>query len=352
LSSIVIFLDPALLAFFPTLTREEFIARVSFLATWAEIVRTSDLGVHIAPGVTEYLVRNNLFPAHNAISSVLDALDLRYRFAPEDLISPVNTILSRAGSSLYCCAKDADHHEFSSTPPQPWHGNQDANYQSQRAVLLARVEQLIHGSPSNLVLASLLPDDYVTFSATLDLMDPEELPGLSPGELPRMLEGALKNVQNFEHVVNCRTADELWREASDNRGIKQAIKVRCREKLIERRTYKSFDDLPEFHVGPDFYPSLLRNQAAGAGRFASVTLEACATAVLKLPILEWRKFDKPSRKVDGAEPMRAHLTESGVAIRLMAWFRHATPAGTVIEFSNIGNKWEEEISNTSPTEAL
>jgi hypothetical protein len=351
-SSLPVFLDPALLAFVPSLTRQEFLARVNFLATWAQLVRTGDASVHVAPEVREYLARNDFFPAHDSIAAVLDSLDLRFRYAPEDIIGPINTILNRATLGLYCCIKDADHEEFTSSPPQPWHFTEQLNHQSQRAVLLARTEQCVHGVPTRLVLASLLDADVVTFSAMLRLLDPDEIPGFTSNDLPVLLNGELRSVRDFEGILDCRSSGETWEDAVDNVGIKAAIQLRCREKLKALGTYTTFRALPEFFVGSDFYASLLRNQASGGGRFSSVTLEACASAVLRLPSLEWNKFNKAHRKVDNAEPLRAHLTKHGTAMRLMAWERPSSSPGGRIEFSNIGGKWEEEISDTDPTDAI
>ena len=144
----------------------------------------------------------------------------------------------------------------------------------------------------------------------------------------------------------------LTKEAVNNADLKLAIQIRCREKLKSLSNYTSMNVIPEFYVGAGFHASLVRNQASGDGKFASLTLEGCASALLQKAKFEWNAFDKAARKADNAIPLRAHLSKGGTAIRLMAWHRPVAPTGRCLEFSNIGPKWEEEISDTSPTIAV
>jgi hypothetical protein len=350
--SLPILFDPALLAFVPDVKRDEFVSRVAFLARWAQFIRTADANIHIAPEVREFLTRSGFFPAHDAVAATIDALDLRYRFAPEDVIGPVNSILNRASTSLYCCIRDADHENFSSSPDQPWHVHEALNHQTQRTVLLARMEQLLHSIPSKLVLATLILGNPIKFSAFITVVEPDDVAGFSTVDLPKLLEGEITVSTNLEGVLDCGSAIELWTSASDNADIKLAIQMRCREKQKADRTYISFESLPKFFVGEDFYASLQRNQASGTGRFASVTLEDCACAVSGSSRLEWRPFNKNRRRFDNAAPLRAHLTTGSMALRLMAWERPTTSEGKSIELANVGPKWEEEIASTDPTKAV
>jgi hypothetical protein len=352
MKSLPVLFDPALLAFVPTLEREEFIRRISFLTDWAELTGTADANIHIAPEVREFLFRNGFYPAHDALAATIAELDLRYRYAPEDVIVPVNTIFNRAATGIYCCVKDEVHDTFTSVPPQPWHGQEDINYQSQRALLLARMEQLLHTGRSRLVMASLIDGPHIEFSSSVTQVDPDSLAGFETIELPKIVEGVAAISRDFEAVLDCVLSDELWATAVDNVDIKLAIEIRCREKLKTLNIYTSMNDIPEFFVGADFYASLVRNQGSGVGRFASLTLEGCASAVLSEPNFEWNDFDKAKRKADNAIPLRAHLSKTGPGMRLMAWHRPIAPTGRCLEFSNIGPKWEEEISDTNPTEAV
>jgi hypothetical protein len=319
-------------------------------AVWAGLARSGEVQNQIAAEIRTYLMRNGYYPAHDVVANVIDALDLRFRYAPEDVIGPINTILHRASTATYCCVKDADHDAFDSVPLQPWYPNQATNEQVQRALVLSTIENYVHGG-KYVIFVSLLKSAGLKFATRVTIVDPDMISGFTPGELPRTLEGSAVVADNFESVIDCFSAEGLWSEASDAKEIKKAIRIRCREKLKAIGAYRSMVDIPEFWVGSDFYSSLTRLQAAGAGRFASVTLEACACAALQLPTLEWKDFDKPARALDGAEPLRAHLTKAGVGLRLMAWKRSENSGG-YLEFANVGEKWEEEIGSTDPANAV
>jgi hypothetical protein len=345
-------MDPAALAFTPEMTSEDVLSRVPFLARWAQLVRTGELEVHITPGTPEFLFDNNFFPAHPTVAAAIEAMGLRYRYAPEDVIRPVTTILNRAVTGLYCCVREEVHEEFSSTPSQPWHGNAALNSQSQRSVLLSRIEQLLHGSPGKIAFAAQPLNGEVLFSSVVSLVDPDDLPGLAAADLPKRINGSITAVDNLEDVLDCVSANEYWAIATDVLGIKFAIQLRCRERLKSFGNYHSFENLPIFYVGCDFYASLIGSQASGNGRYASVTLDACASAVLGLDSIKWHPFEKTSRTIDKALPLRAHLTESGAALRLMAWERSPGTSARSLEFANVGVKWEEEITSDDPAKAV
>lgn len=345
-------MDPAALAFPPEMDTEDVLARVPFLARWAQMVRSGELRVQVAPGTREFLVRNNFFPAHPTVAAAIEAMGLRHRYAPQDVIGPVTTILNRALASFYCCVRDAIHEEFSSTPAQPWNTNADLDYESQRSVILSRIEQFLHNSPEKIAVAAQAISGEAQFSAVLSVIDPDDLKKFSSGDLPKRIDGSIVAVDTYEDVLDCLSANQHWAAAADNLDIKFAIRIRCRERLKSIGKYDSFDKLPTFYVGSDFYGSLQGCQAAGTGRFASATLDACASAVLGLSTIEWKPFEKPSRKADSAVPLRAHVSKAGAALRLMAWQRSPGTSRKCLEFANVGVKWEEEIYSDDPTKAI
>src|ERR1017187_2466371 len=79
MSSCPVVLDPALLTFSRSLGREEFVARVRFLAEWAGLARSGEVQIHIAAEVRNFLIRNGYFPAHEAVADAIECLDLRFR---------------------------------------------------------------------------------------------------------------------------------------------------------------------------------------------------------------------------------------------------------------------------------
>jgi len=349
LSCSVVF-DPALLTFSSHLTRDEFMSRVKFLAAWARIARSGEVQLQVAAEVRKSFIRAGYYPAHDKLAQLIDGLELRFRYAPEDVIGAINTIFSRASTSAYCCVADADHESFASSPSQPWYPDEFVNEQVQRTLVLSSLEDQLHGR-GRLVFASLLNASRVEFTTRINIVVPDTIPGFQSADLPRSLGGTAMLVESLEAVFDSVSADDLWATSSDGSDMKKAIQMRCREKLKKSGRYTCLDELPEFFVGSDFYASLVRCQAAGSGKYASVTLEACASAVIGLDTIEWKPFDKPARKADGALPLRAHLTKSGLGLRLMAW-RRGPNRESPLEFANIGEKWEEEIHSPDPTRAL
>lgn len=348
--SYTVVLDPAVLAFGADLDKVEFVARVTFLAEWASLARSGDVRIQIAPAIRGFLERNGYFPAYEPVAALIESLDLRFRYAPEDVIVAINTILNRAVAHLSPGVTDADHESFVSEPPQPWNPNASINEQTQLALILSTIER--HSQDQvPLVFVTRLECSHLQYSARITIVVPETIDGFTAADLPKTLGGVSVVASGIEQVLNCFSAKQLWDQATDNFEIRDAIRIRCREKLKATGSYRSMAEVPEFLVGGDFYASLIGSQAAGAGRYAAITLEACAAAVLRIPVLEWKAFNKPFRKADGAEPLRAHLTKSGPGLRLMAWRRPAK-AGGAIEFANVGEKWEEEISYSNPGDAV
>ena len=344
---IPVVLDPALLVFTERLTEADFVARVKFIAEWARLARSGEVQVQISSEVRRSLVEGGYYPARTTVAKTIEALGLRYRYAPEDVIAPINTILSRAAGDLYCCIREEAHEEFTSVPAQPWYDDPSVNAMLQRVLILSSIEETVHGW-RRILLASLLSTGVVVFSASLRLLDPDDIPNFEQSQLPKRIEAKAFLVAGPEQVRDCLPSGEVWGDSAGNISIKRAIQLRCREILKDEGRYRSMVDIPEFYIGPQFYESLLTCQAARSGRFASVTLEGCAAAVLEHSTFEWRSFKKANRKADGAEPLRAHLTGGNMALRLMAWKR---PTGR-IEFSNVGEKWDEEIVYTDPTYAV
>jgi len=350
MKAIEIIVDPATLAFHADMSAEELQRRIAFLSSWAGSLRKKDFNTQVPPQTEDFLRKSGFFPAYEAVDRVIASLNLRHRYAPQDLIGPINGILQQALGRMYCCVKDTDHEDFTSTPAQPWHAEPNLNYQSQRAVVSARIEQILHDIPPALAFASDIPKGSVQFASELTIVDPNSLPGLSPEQLPKTITGQVTVVSDQEDVFGSIRAVEHWASADNNTEIKFAIQCRCRERLINVGTYTKFAEIPRFYVGSDFYESLRASQASGRGPYASVTLDACADAVLGT--IEWKDFRKNLRVGDNAKPLRAHITKAGVALRLMAWERPMKNTKGILELANVARKFEEEIWSDDPSSAI
>jgi hypothetical protein len=158
------------------------------------------------------------------------------------------------------------------------------------------------------------------------------------------------HARSFEDVCAIIDPDKVWADASSALQIKFAIQIACRKKMMSMGNYAGFSKLPEFYIGQEFFPSLKAWQADGRHRFATLTLEMCAAAVLDIPTIEIKAFRKAKRAFDLASPVRAHVSGTGVGLRLMMWERPG--AIRCIEFANVGGKSEEEISYSDPSTSV
>src|SRR5262245_19049719 len=133
---IPVVLDPTLLVLTEQLTEADFVARVRFIADWAKLARSGVVQIQIASEVRRALVKGGYYPAHSTVARAIEALGLRHRYAPEDVIAPINTILNRSSGDLYCCVADEAHDNFTSTPAQPWCTDPLLNELSQLVLVL------------------------------------------------------------------------------------------------------------------------------------------------------------------------------------------------------------------------
>lgn len=348
----IVILDPGLLAYLPDISRSELMARVELLSNWSKFSETHTwVELSLVPSIRDFLARNDLMPAAEPAKRLLALTGLRNVYSPEDLVRPVYNLLEKALSTAYCCVADELHEEFGSDPAQPWHGpNPNVEAMSQRALIMSHIENHIHDERKFQFFASTLKTEKVSFSARLDTVEPPTNPPFSDAHLPRQVEDEFEHVRSIEDICAGLDANEAWAKALSSSEIKFAIQLGCRRRMTSEGRYTNLQEIPTFFVGADFLESLKTWQADGRGRYASQTLECCVAAVLDLPLIDIKPFHKAKRAADLASPLRAHISESGVALRLMMWQR---PGPTRrIEFANVGGKHEEEIAYSDPSEAV
>ena len=346
-----VILDPGLLAFIPSLSKKQLIKRIEILSGWSKTNSTQPwVKIALAPGVQAFLERNALFPSYEPAKALLESTGLRSIYAPEDIIRPLTSLLESAISNEFCCVTDELHQEFVSEPCQPWHGEAVVDEMSQRALILAHVENQAHNDRKLNLFASILESANVAFSARIDAIDPPNAGNYEASNLPLDIEDEFPHVCSFEDVCSALDAQQIWAGATSASQIKFAIQLGCRLHLIAAGRYDEFADIPTFYVGSDFLPSLIRWQAHAVHPFAAKTLESCVAAVLDMPTITIKPFfTKRYRSLDLAAPLRAHLSKKGVGLRLMMWQKPG-PKRT-IEFANVGGKSEEEITYSDPKDA-
>jgi hypothetical protein len=345
-------LDPGLLAYVQTISKTDLMARIELLVTWSKSSAASPwIKLSLVPSVREFLERHDLIPAHEPAKRLLENTGLRNVYSPEDMIRPVYNLLEKALPTVYCCISDELHKDFTSNPSQPWHGNDPAIEElSQRALVMSHVEGQIHVQNGLKLFASVLGTDSVKFTAQLQAVDPETTSGFGLSEMPKYVEDQFQHVRSIEDVCSAIAPIDIWAHASSASDIKFAVQLACRSRMIAIGTYAGLESVPPFFVGAEFLVSLRKWQADERHRFAGQTLESCAAAVLDLPTIKIKYFRKAKRSLDRAIPLRAHISKSGVGLRLMMWQRPT--AIRCIEFANVGGKSEEEISYSDPSRSV
>jgi len=348
----IVILDPGLLAFLPNISRNDLLARVRLLVSWSKVSGTRKWAIlALVPSINDFLAQNDLLPAYEPARRLLAATGLEHVYSAEDLIRPVYHLLEKAVPHVYCCVVDELHEEFNANPAKPWHcHNQAVEDVSERALVMAHIENQIHGDGRFGFFASTLSTQSIMFSTHLAAVIPENNPGFGTEDLPKTVQDQFHHVRSVEEISAVLDPREIWEHSSSATDISLAIQLGCRRRMLEAGTYHNLDSIPKFFVGCDFLPSLGTWQADGRNRYASTTLECCVAAVLDLPTIEIKEFRKAKRSADLAVPLRAHISKTGVALRLMMWERPGP--SRCIEFANVGGKDEEEIVYSDPFAAV
>jgi len=184
------------------------------------------------------------------------------------------------------------------------------------------------------------------------MIEPTGLTGFVETDLPKNIEDEVLIVQTVEAYISKLNPETIWANASGCPQLKLAILLKCREILIASNSYVRLDALPAFYVGSDFHTSLGERECSGNDKYARLTLNCCAAAVLNLPTIEIKDFRKNPRAADMAAPLRAHINKGKAAMRLMMWRRPAQGnRPETLEFANVGRKHEEEIIYSDPADA-
>jgi len=346
--------DPAIFAFGPNLNADEIRSRIAFIAEWSRFLgRNNWPNIHISPSGHERLRNGGFLPAHAPVAAALASAGIRHAYSPEDVIRPVLQLLQRCLATAHCCVTDELHSNFESSLAKPWSAILGVDAITEHSLVLSGLEREIHSDGRLANLLSYIQAPNITFSSRIDVVEPDDLAGFTENELPKKFASEANIVREIEAFLESVSPELVWSTAAGSSEIKMAIRLKCRQRMLVLGTYDGMDSIPGFFVGSSFFDSLARNQATEQGRYAEQTLDCCASAVLELPILEVKSFNKNPRKMDGAVPLRAHITSSGVGIRLMMWKRPATKnQGEALEFANIGPKHEEEIVYCDPKDAV
>lgn len=345
-------LDPSVLAFPADLKPEEIDARVIALAAWSKFFAENKwLSLCLSAAANKRLQQSGYFPAHEPVSKALKAGAVQH-FSAGDVIRIINSILDNAMPRAHCCVRDELHHYIASVPGQPWYSHDLLDELTEQALVIGHIERCLHKDERLRALLSFIKVERLQFQAEIEIVEPPNLEGFSGAQLPKAIEDEVIVANSVEQFLTTLSPERTWAAATTASHLKVAILLKCREKLLSTNKYAGLHKIPKFYVGGNFYESLCGRECDGYQKYAAQTLDSCAAAVLSLPTIELKEFRKNNRKTDGAEPLRAHITKGGPAMRLMMWKRPLSKDNAAIEFANVGRKNEEEISYSEPEDAV
>ena len=164
-----------------------------------------------------------------------------------------------------------------------------------------------------------------------------------PAELPIKAVDKIPISFSHDELLNRLGVWKVWNNACDEPSVTSAISL-CVQNLIASGVSDALR--LEYILGPNFLGSVRECGAATRSDYAMVIIESCARIILGIPKNPLKPFRVDSKATsgqrirgDGSLAYRTHLTQRGVALRLMLWKR---PNG-LIEFANVGTKGALEI---------
>ncbi|WLR93883.1 hypothetical protein [Shinella zoogloeoides] len=349
----IIYLDTAILAVpnyaVDAKTGQEIIDRLIHFSDITD--QELPLKLVISDYAEEILWGQNLGPDYEQIDQFLEIMELKHIYSTHDLLQRYHTILQiclRASEASPIDAKSVS--DFRSDPALPDLSPTQMMHETQRifasAAAVSTLSQRIWvGSAFD-----SSTEERFDIEAQLDefggchceMMDKPPIKVASPVV-------ALTHLRN---IVSAEFADYTWRSARNASDLHFAITLGALALQIAGGEELSYGKLKPFALGSEFAASLEGVECARDGRFSSTLRELCSQIVAGKCSRQINPFSltgQYSRDFDGAKAWRTHVTNGGLALRLMHW---ATE--DMIEFANVDVKKGEKIEKgaTRPAAAL
>ncbi|KQS96721.1 hypothetical protein [Rhizobium sp. Leaf386] len=146
-------------------------------------------------------------------------------------------------------------------------------------------------------------------------------------------------------IQSSEIADHLWTTARTAHDAHFAITLGALALQLEAGEQLDCVRLSQFAIGSAFVESLSSVECWGNGRFSSATRELCSQIVAGKCNRQINPFSLKGqfvRSFDGSLAWRTHLTNAGLALRLMHWKNDKR-----IEFANVDVKGGERIERGS-----
>ena len=346
----VVALDAALLAIPNSASDAQEAQRIlDSVIDWSGCVATnSPVRVSQLSDTLDTLAELNYFPNLPDIDALLAMFRLKHVYTGEDIRRSINTILDRAPHFGSLFGREVKRVIFCETAPDVFGGyDGPLRPMGQRTVASAISADIFPQSePGDLLFAalgarSLCPDRIQVQCDVEELRMSVQRDDL---HVPFGVYGALRLTSSPQDVLLRLTPEVVWNRAEDAFDIHLAVSLEAFKILKKMKPKAGLAEIPFFHVGTEFYRSLMVNSAGPTGPLAHIVREACARLVLAHSKYSVRPLRGSSRKQkvrssDGAEAFRTHVTKHHEGIRLMFW----SMKSKMIELANIGPKNELRI---------
>jgi hypothetical protein len=300
------------------------------------LVLTENLPLQIVIADSAANTLGNDYPTVDNILNFLTEEDLTHVFSADDLYGQYLTILDRAARpeeignfEVYQASN------FNAVPPLPNGLTPTAlAAETQRvfttvAVQSGQLPTWWLGSSTN---GTARQEHAITATVEIASHDPSP----ADGPLAFTFSRPAKTLEALDHLVDLAAAEEIWRSASTAAELHLAISLGALAMRRQRVPNASIDQIKLFSIGSRFLESLNDHECRLRQKYSPATYERCIQVVANIGAATSRPMGKPKqtrRPSDGAAAFRTHITEGGLALRLMHW-----QTATDIEFSNVGVK--------------
>lgn len=266
------------------------------------------------------------------VSALLRTNDLESEFAPKDIMRTIAHLLEGTdclgdvfpGGSLF--------EAHSTSPPLP--SSLDPHLQACLLEMLGSASHIQRVDQSReFVVVSLASDETVVVNGS------ELVEGNASGsDTIREASISFTLVSEWDGFLRAIDAYRHWRQAKADINLKLAITAAAIQRHGSACTVS---------IGTGFWSSLRRNGAWPSGPYTHVAFAACADVLANSSTIKVDPFhggvqDKASAgqltRSDGSSAWRAHVTGSGVGLRLMFW-----RSNVQVELSRLGPKHELKI---------
>ncbi|MFI7837071.1 hypothetical protein [Pseudomonas asiatica] len=164
--------------------------------------------------------------------------------------------------------------------------------------------------------------------------------------VPKLVDHTIPISDDLLDYILGIDAENRFKNATNDAELKRSLYFGAVQFLFRNgHNPQTFSEM-SFNIGLGFRDSMKNHECAGTGSYSSTLFETAVRVLAKHPKNPINTFDTTAKSNEqlernGCKAWRTHVTGGVRALRLMFW----TDSTDVIELANVGNKWEEEITD-------